>query len=345
VRIFLTGGTGFIGRQVLRRLLAAGHEVCCLGRPRQMSAGERWHDCRLEESDRLAEILAEFQPEACLHLAWYAEPGRYLESPLNLELVGQSVRLCELAAAAGCRRFVGAGSCSEYDVRGGLLGEESPTVPSTLYAAAKLSAGQLCRVVAERNAMSFAWGRIFYVYGPGEDGRRFVPTAIRSLLAGEPFAITSGRMIRDYLSVHDVAAAFVRLTESVAEGVYNVCSGEPITISAPWPRRSPPAATPRGCSPSAARPAAVSIRRWCSAPTLGCGPSAGSRRSTWPAASTRRSNPAATRAAQARPPAAIRTGEPISPPRRRAAEPSTTAISTTPCEPTKTTAVPGGASP
>lgn len=230
MRIFLTGGTGFIGRQVLRRLLAAGHEVCCLGRPRQMSAGERWHDCRLEESDRLAEILAEFQPEACLHLAWYAEPGRYLESPLNLELVGQSVRLCELAAAAGCRRFVGAGSCSEYDVRGGLLGEESPTVPSTLYAAAKLSAGQLCRVVAERNAMSFAWGRIFYVYGPGEDGRRFVPTAIRSLLAGEPFAITSGRMIRDYLSVHDVAAAFVRLTESVAEGVYNVCSGEPITI-------------------------------------------------------------------------------------------------------------------
>lgn len=236
MRILLTGGTGFIGQQVLRQLLAGGHEVTCLRRPRQPGNADNpasschWHDCTLDDRGGLEAVFKAACPEVVIHLAWYAEPGKYLESPVNLDLVNQTVGLCQLAVAAGCRRFVAAGSCTEYDVSPGLLAESGPTEPATLYGATKLSTSHLCRVIASRAGMAFSWGRIFYVYGPGEDARRFVPLTITKMLKGEPFQITSGRMVRDFLSVHDVAAGFVRLAEADSDGVYNVCSGQPITI-------------------------------------------------------------------------------------------------------------------
>jgi nucleoside-diphosphate-sugar epimerase len=111
------------------------------------------------------------------------------------------------------------------------LTEESPTRPLTLYAACKLSLFEVGQQLGALVGMGFAWGRVFFPYGPGEHPRRAVPSAIDALLKETPFPATLGGQVRDYIYVSDVASALRILAEAdAALGPYNICSGIPVTM-------------------------------------------------------------------------------------------------------------------
>jgi len=237
LKVLVTGAGGFVGSHVARHLLASGSEVAALLRPGA-------HPRLAEIKDRLtvfegdlarpeswAEAVTKWQPEACIHAAWYAEPGRYLDSTENLTGLRSGLDLLEIAAQAGCRKIVMAGTCFEYDTDPGYLREDGPTKPLTLYAAAKLALNVVARQRAAQLGVSLAWGRIFYVYGPWEDERRVVPALVLSMLRGEEFRATSGEQVRDYLHVADVASGLCALAERGCSGVFNVCSSEPVTMA------------------------------------------------------------------------------------------------------------------
>ena len=77
-----------------------------------------------------------------------------------------------------------------------------------------------------RRGISFAWGRIFFLHGPGEHPDRLVPSVTRALLAGEPARCTDGRQVRDFLhSSSDAAHAFAALLALRVEGPVNIASG------------------------------------------------------------------------------------------------------------------------
>lgn len=236
MKAFLTGATGFVGSHVARALRRRGHEVHALLRPdsdlariRDIadSIGPVTGDLA---SPDLSERLLALQPDVCLHLAWYTVPGKYLDAPENLLHVELGLRLVRLLARAGCRRFVGVGSCSEYAFGNTPRAEDSPTQPRRLYSAAKLALAQILPYVTASTGMSTAWARLFYLYGPFENEKRLVPQVILSLLAGEPAQLTSGEQVRDYLHVEDVAGALVAIAESRLDGIVNVGSGEPTRV-------------------------------------------------------------------------------------------------------------------
>src|SRR5262249_34882978 len=154
-----------------------------------------------------------------IHLAWYAVPGRYLDAgPENIASLQASLALLDELAAAGCRQVVMAGTCAEYDTDSGLLREDSPTRPATIYAACKLACGIIGEARALQLGVGFAWARLFYLYGPYEDERRLVPSVINSVLHGHEFAASSGAQVRDYLHVADVARGLCALAEGGAQG-------------------------------------------------------------------------------------------------------------------------------
>src|SRR5437879_7525013 len=176
-------------------------------------------------------MLERVRPEACIHAAWYAEPGKSLDSPRHLDSLRSSLDLLESLAKAGCKHVVGVGTCFEYAMQDKPLTEDSPTGPFTLYAAAKLAFYLVAAQRAAQLGMGLAWSRLFYLYGPYEDERRLVPAAIKALVAGREFPSTSGEQVRDYLHVEDVASAICTLSRRRLAGTFNVCSGAPVTIA------------------------------------------------------------------------------------------------------------------
>lgn len=237
MKVFVTGASGFIGSHLIRGLIDAGHEILALATPE--SDLRRIKDClhhvsilrgRLEEIIDISNKLSRWRPQACVHLAWYAEPGEYLRSKNNLTALQGSLALLQILSECGCEQFVGAGTCAEYATKADRLAETDRIEPATLYAATKSSLQLIGGPLAAQIGLRFAWGRIFYLYGPQEDTRRLIPSTILSLQRGESFYASPGAQVRDYLHVTDVARAFTALLEERASGVYNICSSETVTI-------------------------------------------------------------------------------------------------------------------
>ncbi len=237
MRVLITGASGFIGAHAVRELLAANHTVIALA----LADDPLWrlHDLLdriqllrgdLAELGALRPLLTQWQPEACLHLAWYTEPDKYLHSPENIPALINSLNLLNELLRQGCRQFVMVGTCAEYDTAAGFLREDGPTRPATIYASTKLALGLVGQQLAAAAHARFAWARIFYLYGPYEDKRRMIPALIRSLLIGQPFSATAGEQVRDYLHVADVASGLRTLLEQPAVGTFNLASGQPLTV-------------------------------------------------------------------------------------------------------------------
>jgi UDP-glucuronate decarboxylase len=231
VKILLTGATGFIGSHVARKLVAAGHEVHALILPND----DMWRIRDILRS--LVTVRGDLLDssfmftsqlfDCCIHLAWYVEPGKYLESPQNKEWVEASVRFARAMQAAGCPRFVGAGTCFEYTASDEPLRESNPTGPRTLYAQSKLGLFNALQSLE----MEIAWVRFFYQYGPFEDPRRLMPVVINALLHGQEAKLVPGNRRRDYLHIEDVGSAVAAVAQSKLTGAVNIGSGVPTTVA------------------------------------------------------------------------------------------------------------------
>ena len=233
--ILLTGATGFVGRQVLRELNQRNCRVRLVVRDGKQVPPSAAIEKIIATPDLWSESAAWWSDvcrgvDTVIHVAWYAEPGRYLHSPINRECLEGTLRLGQGAIDTKVRRLVGIGTCFEYDLGAGLLSIETPLRPSTPYAAAKVAAFQALSQSLPQHGVEFAWCRLFYLYGEGENERRLVPHLRAKLKAGEPAELSSGEQIRDYLDVRDAARMIVEAALGTVQGPVNICSGIPVTI-------------------------------------------------------------------------------------------------------------------
>ncbi len=230
----MTGAAGFVGSRVTRALAAAGVEVHAVVRSepgaRLDGIDVRLERCDLTDPAAVEELVARVQPEACIHCAWIATPGEYLTSPENSAHERVAESLARSLVRHGCIRLVGLGTCFEYEPSDAPLSETSPLVPTTPYARAKVAACERMSAATAGSATSFAWARLFYLYGPGEDPRRLVPSVVLALLRGEPARTTPGEQRRDFLHVDDVAGALVAVAQSNEIGGVNIGSGHAVSV-------------------------------------------------------------------------------------------------------------------
>ena len=232
MRVLLTGASGFLGNYVLSQLAQQGVETIVVGRTRPAGYAGNFILADLLHMDDYSTIVQSAKATHLLHLAWYAEHGKYWTSSLNLRWLEASVHLAEAFCVGGGQKVVVAGTCAEYDWSYGYCREDStPLNPATLYGTAKDATRRLLAAICSLYHVPCAWGRVFLPFGTGEARERLLPSLIEVFQGKRPPFGVYATAYRDLLHASDVADGFVTLLRGDATGPYNVCSGEPIRLA------------------------------------------------------------------------------------------------------------------
>jgi nucleoside-diphosphate-sugar epimerase len=232
--VIVTGASGFLGRQVVARLAARGHEVHAIARNPlpQAIAPAIWHRVDLLDAAQVAAAVQAIRAEGLVHLAWETAHGKYWSSPSNLDWTAASLQLLRHFGDCGGRRALVAGSSAEYDwsMPSPLDESRSPLRPLGLYGRCKNALREVLEAWAPGAGISWAWGRIFNMYGPFENPQRLVPRVVRALGEGRTLPFDDGGLVRDFLHIEDAGDAFAALYSSEAQGPVNIASGEAVTV-------------------------------------------------------------------------------------------------------------------
>lgn len=236
MNILVTGAGGFVGKQIVNQLETKKVNLKLVLRKNSdmLITFSGKHDV-VETDDMFAEnkywwIKVLDGIDLVIHAAWYAEHGKYINSAINMECLSGTLTLASACKTAGVKKFVGIGTCFEYKNSDQKLTENSTLGPISLYAASKVATFSVLSQFFSDNKIDFSWCRLFYLYGIGEDSRRFVPYLHETLKAGEEAKITSGNQVRDFLDVEVAAEEIVRIALSNKTGAINIASGIPTTI-------------------------------------------------------------------------------------------------------------------
>lgn len=239
-RALVTGGTGFVGSNLVRRLLDEGHEVGLLVRkshdPWRLAdvAGQaRWIEADLENGTALATEVAAFKPQWIFHLAahgaysWQRDPVEILKT----NVLG-TANLLNACLATGFEAFVNTGSSSEYGLKDHPPREDEAIEPNSQYAVAKAAATMYCAQAARAAGAPVSTLRLYSVYGPWEEPQRFIPQLVARGLEGRLPPLASPDTARDYVYIADVCDAYLKVARGMPDpgAVYNVGTGVQTTL-------------------------------------------------------------------------------------------------------------------
>ena len=249
MRIMVTGGAGFVGSHVVRRLLLE-HEVLVVDNLdpyyapawKQQRLAEliphphfRWEQIDILDSPRLRQAFADFRPDRVLHLAALPGVQPSLHDPaayVDVDVKG-TVNLLALSAEHEVERFLFVSSSSVYGNEiEGPCAEEQALRPVSPYAAAKAAGETFARTYERLYGLPVTIVRPFTVYGPEQRPDMAIFKFATNILRGEPITVYGEGIGRDYIFVEDVADGMVRaaLTEQAAGRTYNVGSGQSVLI-------------------------------------------------------------------------------------------------------------------
>ena len=241
-RALITGGTGFVGANLARRLLRDGHEVHLLVRPEfhswridSIKPDLRLHTASITDADAVTHAVRTARPEWVFHLAAYgAYPSQQDQERMFDTNVLGTIKLLDACLEASFEAFIHAGSSSEYGRRSEPHREADDPHPENDYASTKLTATEACCRKAAQTATAITTLRLYSIYGPYEEPSRLIPRLIVEGRRGRWPPLASPETARDFVHVDNAVDAFLLAAQpNAAEpgAIFNVGTGVQTTLA------------------------------------------------------------------------------------------------------------------
>lgn len=235
MRIFITGGSGFIGKHILKILASASHELLLLSIDGAESKLLSRYSRNIIISDlkdiqKIKQDIINFAPEILIHLAWEGIPDfSYEVCKHNLDNSLQLINF--MARETECKKIIVSGSCYEYGKQFGKCKESERININSFFAWAKTSLYSYADYVCRNHGIELIWFRIFYAYGPGQRRKSLIPMLFETLRKREIPAIKNPLNANDFIYNEDIAEAFHEaVNRPVPSGIYNLGSGSPTKV-------------------------------------------------------------------------------------------------------------------
>lgn len=241
--VLVTGGCGFIGSHVTRRLLAEGADVHVLTSevssvfPRRLldlRGTVTLHEGNLMDRSAMDAVVRASKPKYIFHLGAYTHVGKSwqrVDECIQANVQG-TVNLLQALAESGYERFINTGTSEIYGDIEVPFREDAVVNPISPYSVSKYAAERFCRLFQRAYGWPIVMLRPFNAYGPAQSPDRVIPETIVRALRKEELAMTQGRQTREFNYAEDLAEGFLRAatTEGVDGEIFNLGCGEEVSM-------------------------------------------------------------------------------------------------------------------
>jgi nucleoside-diphosphate-sugar epimerase len=204
MKVFLVGSSGLIGGEIYKKLLSNGYDLVTLDRNQTRGSQHQRLKGDIHKPDSYLELLRQWQPNIVISTSWITDKNSYRTSSHNWEYAESTINLARNAYRYGVQHFIGLGSCAEL---GFLARKEKPVSGADTYADSKSFTFNQIQSISIEAERRFTWGRVFQVYGRGQDSNRLIPQLASSLSNGQQILLANPYQVFDWITSRDVASA------------------------------------------------------------------------------------------------------------------------------------------
>ncbi len=231
----VTGGAGFIGANLIRKLLTSGYHIHVvieknspLWRLTNILSQITIHEIDISNFEKINTLVKTIKPELIFHLASYGGMPQQDDQDsiyyVNFDSTKNLVNVCK---EVGFECFINTGSSSEYGMKSCPMKEDLILEPVSDYGVAKAAATQFCLKEAVSNKLPIYTVRPFSVYGDYEAPTRLIPTVLVNAIAEKPIQLSSPSYVRDFIYIEDMVDMYIAITKQLPRThfVFNAGTG------------------------------------------------------------------------------------------------------------------------
>ena len=242
-KILITGGTGFVGRSLVNRLLESGAQVFVIDKERVRYRNPDYGNqpevtfwqLDITKYPEVKSVIQKINPNILFHLAALVTADRdvnLIDEMIEVNLRGTTNILKALEGCTGLECMINFGTCEEYGNQERQLDEELREEPASPYAILKLATTRFCNMFSRMFNIPIVTVRPANLYGPGQPRDKFIPYLISSCLQNRTIAMTPGEQQRNFIFIDDFinAVFLIAQRERQLAQIYNIGSDGSVSL-------------------------------------------------------------------------------------------------------------------